>query len=465
MIVVCLIKKRLKENKKKTKINMAGDRKIDHIEDDLTRAPCVRYDSVFEIKDVSTVKIQINYDDGSPYQRANCYVYNSDFGAECFIIVKKKFEREMQALNADADDFWQKWNSCLDMTAFAAWESQTQGIVGAARTIARWQMEVTAFLRPMATSSGRDHLYAYLRHPNFKKPHDETVEKWNARTNALMDAGAEMEGVEPVLDPNGRKKIKFESYDSNWRSQFTLSNNYNAMTEGDMIQWFKDKKLDADKHEKKRKRGSQHQRGGGTFGGRSRGRFGRGRGYHGGGRPFATTYPSYNSYQGRSGNFGGRSFGGYRGRGRFQNYNRGGYRGGYQGGGAAHSGGASNFYGGAMTNNNYGRGRGRSNWRGNPRGFQPGRVSGGREAYAYEQTAGRVASHPGRVTYGGGSHQYDYQQQQPYEHYQEEQEMHYMDVGPTQHYDEKVEMEMFAYDDGAEYYDDGSGTGSYGQGW
>ena len=241
---------------------MAGDRKIDHIEDDLTRAPCVRYDSVFEIKDVSTVKVQINYQDGSPYQKANCYVYNSDYGAECFIIVKKKFEREMQALNADADDYWQKWNSCLDMTAFAAWESQTQGIVAGNRTIARWQMEITAFLRPMATSSGRDHLYAYLRHPNFKKPHDETVEKWNARTNALMDAGAEMEGVEPVLNANGRKKIKFESYDLNWRSQFTLSNNYNTMTEGDMIQWFKDKKLDADKHEKKRKRAT-HQRGGG----------------------------------------------------------------------------------------------------------------------------------------------------------------------------------------------------------
>ena len=112
--------------------------------------------------------------------------------------------------------------------------------------------------------------------------------------------------------------------------------------------------------------------------------------------------------------------------------------------------------------NNYGRGRGRSNYfRGNPRGFPQGWSPAGREAYAYHN-AGRVASHSGRLAFGSGTHQHHYQQQ-PYE--APEQEMHHMDVGPMQAYDESMEMEMFAYDDGTEYYDDGSGSGSYGQGW
>lgn len=64
-----------------------------------------------------------------------------------------------------------------------------------------WQIEATMFLCAMATSSGKDHLYAsYLHHRNFKKPHDKTVEYWkNVRTNTFMDAAAEMEGVEPAL--------------------------------------------------------------------------------------------------------------------------------------------------------------------------------------------------------------------------------------------------------------------------
>lgn len=445
---------------------MTGDRKIDHIEDDLTRAPCVRYDCVYSIKDVSTVKIQIDYNDGSPSQKANCYVYNNEYGAECFITVKKKFDREMQALNADQDDYWMKWNSCLDMTAFATWESQTQGIVPAQRTIARWQMETTAFLRPMATSSGRDHLYAYLRHPNFKKPHDETIEQWNARTDALLDVAAEMEGIEPVLNPQGRKKIKFESYDSNWRSQFTLSNNYNTMSEGDMIQWFKDKKLDADKHEKKRKRAQG--RGGGFHRGRSRGgrgnQFGRS-GYMRGGRfAYSPSYSQYNS-QGRSGNFNGRSYqnyGGYRG-GSYSQFGRGRFPQTYQRGGGRFT----PRFGGANQNS---FGRGRSNYfRGNPRGFQAGRASAGREAYAYNNTAGRVAAHSGRVAYGGTHHDHYQQQQHPDQQlqgYDGEAEMHHMDVGPNQAYNANMEMEMFAYDNsGTEYYDDGSGDGYFGQGW
>ena len=118
-----------------------------------------------------------------------------------------------------------------------------------------------------------------------------------------------------------------------------------------------------------------------------------------------------------------------------------------------------------MTNNNYGRGRGRSNWRGNPRGFQPGRAPGGREAYAYNETAGRVAAYPGLAAYGG-THRNNYQQHnqgyggQGDAHHIEfsEGEMHHMDVGPTQAYDETMEMEMFQYDEsGGEYYDDGSG--------
>ena len=162
---------------------------------------------------------------------------------------------------------------------------------------------MTAFLRPAAASRGHDHLHACLCHPKHLKPHDEPVDKWNARTDALMNAAVELEGTEPALDADGLKKAKFESYDPDWRTQFALAKNCDAAPVGEMIQWFKDKKMDADKKEKKRKWQTHQRRGHGC---QSRGRGGRGRHYAGGGRSFGIFNPNYYpSQHGAPGGFAG----------------------------------------------------------------------------------------------------------------------------------------------------------------
>ena len=437
---------------------MPGDRQIDHIEDDLTHAPCIKFDPVFKIKDVDSAKIQVDYADGRPSGKTTCFVYTTEYGAELFIIVKKKFQREMQALGATAGDYWNSWTKCLDMTAFAMWDSQTQGIGNAQRTIARWRRECATFLRVNATANGRDYLYAYLRHPKYKKPHDVTVEKWNARTDALLDYAGEMEGTSAELDDEGRKQIKFDSYDANWKSQFALSKNYATTSEAEMIQWFKDKKLDADKNEKKRKR-QTIARGGGRSS-NWRGRRPTGRGYMGG-RLISSNPSSYYPSQ-------------YQGRGYFGNN----YRGGFS------SGRGRSFGQRSFGNRNFGnRGRGyfgrnpNSNWRGGRSGGyqQQGRApqlnQGGRDAYQF-QGRGPAREQRGRAANSAAHAQYQQQQ----EHYMmEEQEQYFVgdhpepttfenaydvDFGPTREYYEYEND----YGNG-EYYDDGSGDAYYGQGW
>ena len=83
---------------------MTGSRLLNQIKEDLTRAPPVKYDAVYETKDMTTCKIQVDYDDGSN-RKATVYEYHSEHGAEGFITVKRKFVQTMNALAGDAQDY------------------------------------------------------------------------------------------------------------------------------------------------------------------------------------------------------------------------------------------------------------------------------------------------------------------------------------------------------------------------
>mmetsp|Transcript_27581 Transcript_27581/g.40551 ORF Transcript_27581/g.40551 Transcript_27581/m.40551 type:complete len:473 (+) Transcript_27581:3065-4483(+) len=463
-------------------------RSIDGIVRELTHMPCVKFDPIFQHADIQTQKIQLDYNDGTS-QKALCYKFDSKHGAEGFILAKNKFEQEMVSLNADGTDMWVKWRSLLDPTAFQAWQKQTKD--EDQTSIAAWKEEAKKFLRRIATPKGRDHMYAYLQHPKYKKPHDMEVEDWDRRTEELMDLAAEMEGISPVLNEDGRKKIKFESYNTKWQQDFALSKDYDQIDEDAMVQWFKDKKTMADNSERARKR-MRTGSGRGYSGGRGRGRFsGRGRGgrFYAGGR---MVRPMTHHYSGNYGRGTGSSFG-YRSQNFHTNsYNgRGRFNGGRGYGGRSFDGrnaGRANFgrYGG--------RGRGPSNFRGSSN-QNTGRVPyQSREAHYNEGREPNMGREPyynggrepntGRVPYASRAAQYDegrepnYDPSGPYaggeyygdaggeyyydetEYYYQEPEMefHHMDVGPVNH-----EYDAHAHD--GTYEDDGSGNLPYGQGW
>lgn len=326
-----------------------------------SRKPCVLYESKFKVTELDTQKVEnvVN----RTVRSKKCPVFSSVHGIEGLFHVVDKFKRAASRLNLQDENLWDAFEDVLDTVAKSKWDNLIKNIADADKTDQRFDEEIKAFVKSYSQDdNARDVLVKYLKE-QCRKPYKVTPQEHADRMESLINIANRLEGTEPEIDEDNKKKIIFETFPVPWQYSFKRSKDINSSTLLQIISFMTLCKCEADETDerknKKQKVDTSRIRGGD---GKKNSGGGKGKGLdlnqecpvHGRHKwGECSLNPRSENYQtrlngGRFNNGQGRGFSQGRGRGRFNNYQ---------------SGGRNNFSQGNSGRGNFsqGRGRGRSN--------------------------------------------------------------------------------------------------------
>ena len=169
----------------------------------------LKYEGELDVTALKVVKVE-RIHNGVPRSR-KVPVFAPKHGIVALFHVVDKFVKAGERLNFEIEDYWNQFEDVLDIVAGSKWENQVRVIGPRARTRERFKTEVDKFIASYAKhSEPQDILVRYLRNPeNCRKPYKATPQAHVDHLETLIGYANRLEGTEPQVDEENRKKIIF----------------------------------------------------------------------------------------------------------------------------------------------------------------------------------------------------------------------------------------------------------------
>lgn len=133
-----------------------------------------------------------------------------------------KFNKNADKLGYAITDEWANFDEVLDQEPLAKWENQISGIAAASRNVARFEQELGTFVGEYAEGTDpRDKMIKYIK--TCVKPFKKSNQEHTNRMEVLIGIANRLQGTEPQIDNDNRKKIIFETFPSTWQDDFLKS--------------------------------------------------------------------------------------------------------------------------------------------------------------------------------------------------------------------------------------------------
>ena len=182
---------------------------------------CVKYESTLDVTKMEKVKMELVTAAGTVRSKKTP-VFSAKHGVEGLYHAIDRFNKNAAKLNYQAGDKWNNFDEALDTVAQSKWETQTTNIAANQRTNARFQLECDRFVASYAEGTDpRDKLIKYIKTCN--KPFKKGNQEHSDRLEALINIANRLQGTEPDIDDQNRKKIIFETFPSGWQDDFHKS--------------------------------------------------------------------------------------------------------------------------------------------------------------------------------------------------------------------------------------------------
>ena len=224
---------------------------------------CVKYESTLDVTKMEIAKIEF-VTAANTVRTKKTPIFAAKHGVEGLCHVIDKFNKNADKLGYAIADKWANFDEVLDQEALAKWENQIQNIAPQARTVNRFQQELDTFVGEYAEGTDpRDKMIKYIK--TCMKPFKKGNQEHANRMEVLIGIANRLQGTEPEIDDNNRKKIIFETFPSTWQDDFLKSGKTVATQELREIIAFMNickKQADASQERKPKRQKTERIRGG-----------------------------------------------------------------------------------------------------------------------------------------------------------------------------------------------------------
>ena len=182
---------------------------------------CVKYESTLDVTKMEIAKIEfVNAADRVRSKKTP--IFAAKHGVEGLYHVIDKYTKNGDKLGYAIGDKWANFDEALDQEALSKWENQIQNIAPQAKTEVRFQQELDVFVGEYAEGTDpRDKMVKYIK--TCMKPFKKTNQEHANRMEVLIGIANRLQGTEPEIDNDNRKKIIFETFPSTWQDDFLKS--------------------------------------------------------------------------------------------------------------------------------------------------------------------------------------------------------------------------------------------------
>ena len=182
---------------------------------------CVKYESTLDVTKMEIAKIEF-VTAANTVRSKKTPIFAAKHGVEGLYHVIDKFNKNADKLGYAIGDKWANFDEVLDQEALSKWENQIQNIAPQARTAARYEQELGIFVGEYAEGiDPRDKMIKYIK--TCMKPFKKGNQEHANRMEVLIGIANRLQGTEPEIDNDNRKKIIFETFPSTWQDDFHKS--------------------------------------------------------------------------------------------------------------------------------------------------------------------------------------------------------------------------------------------------
>ena len=226
---------------------------------------CVKCESTLDVTKMETAKIEFATE-ANAVRSKKTPIFAAKHGVEGLCHVIDEFTKNATKLGYAIGDKWANFDEVLDQEALAKWENQTNDIANQARTENRFQQELGILVGECAEGTDpRDKMIKHIK--TCMKPFKKSNQEHANRMEVLIGIADRLQGTEPEIDNDNRKKIIFETFPSAWQDDFLKSGKTVANQELREIVAFMNickKQADATEGRKAKRQKTDRIRGGGN---------------------------------------------------------------------------------------------------------------------------------------------------------------------------------------------------------
>jgi hypothetical protein len=180
--------------------------------------PCMKYEDKLDLTDISMVKIE-----GPNNRTRKVPVFAPSMKVEGLFYVYDSFEKAAHRLHFVVADYWDQFEDVLGIGACSKWSSLTIGIADNQCTRARFLASVTTLIQMYAENSNpRDIMFAYIR-GDIRKPRKVDPGAHASRVETLCRLANRLQGTEAELTEIQIRKLVFETFPSQWQTEYYKS--------------------------------------------------------------------------------------------------------------------------------------------------------------------------------------------------------------------------------------------------